>query len=95
MLCLDKTGTLSEADLDIFGAIPSRISDRAIFEPLIPDISQAEVPLLQILASCHSLAVVKGTILGDPLDVKMFKASRYMLQEKQFENLSMFTTIGE
>lgn len=41
----------------------------------------ATSPLPQVLATCHSLAKVDGTIVGDPVDVKMFMFSQWQLAD--------------
>lgn len=33
------------------------------------------------MASCHSLARVNGNLIGDPLEVKMFEATNYELND--------------
>ena len=37
--------------------------------------------LLEGLASCHSITYVNGGLIGDPLDVKMFEATGWILEE--------------
>ncbi|KAJ8076562.1 hypothetical protein AAF712_000212 [Marasmius tenuissimus] len=85
--CFDKTGTLTEDGLDILGA---RALDRSglRFGELLEDIH--DLPLgndkasfLHALATCHSLKKVDGELVGDPLDVKMFEFTRWMLEEGQ------------
>ena len=36
---------------------------------------------LEGLASCHSITYVNGELIGDPLDVKMFQATGWLLEE--------------
>lgn len=38
--------------------------------------------LLEALASCHSITYVNGSLIGDPLDVKMFEATGWILEEQ-------------
>lgn len=35
----------------------------------------------EVMASCHGLAWVKGQIIGDPLEIKMFEATGWTLLE--------------
>lgn len=35
-------------------------------------------PLCAAMASCHSLILLDGTIQGDPLDLKMFEATKWV-----------------
>ncbi|CAA7259088.1 unnamed protein product [Cyclocybe aegerita] len=83
--CFDKTGTLTEDGLDILGV---RSLERNVhrFGELLEDVH--DVPLgrekatfLHALATCHSLKMVDGEIIGDPLDVKMFGFTRWTLEE--------------
>ena len=85
--CFDKTGTLTEDGLDILGV---RGLDRNIhrFGELLGDVhdipaSRENTSFLHALTTCHSLKVVDGTVIGDPLDVKMFEFTRWMLEEGQ------------
>ncbi|RAH48335.1 putative P-type ATPase [Aspergillus brunneoviolaceus CBS 621.78] len=86
IICFDKTGTLTEDGLDVLGI---RIADKnESFSGLISTIYFDTAPLadrttiqrdtrhdniLYTMATCHSLRVVDGELLGDPLDVKMFQ----------------------
>jgi cation-transporting ATPase 13A2 len=36
---------------------------------------------LESVASCHSITYVNGELIGDPLDVKMFEATNWVLDE--------------
>jgi len=38
-------------------------------------------PLVVAMATCHSLTIIEGQIAGDPLDLKMFEASGWDLDE--------------
>lgn len=33
------------------------------------------------MASCHTLVKVKGELLGDPLEVKMFESTKWIIEE--------------
>ena len=35
----------------------------------------------EIMATCHSLTMVKGQIIGDPLDIKMFEATEWIIED--------------
>lgn len=86
--CFDKTGTLTEDGLDILGV---RALERGIdrFGELIEDIhdlpgplpNQSKATFLHALATCHSLKMVEGQVIGDPLDVKMFEFTKWTLEE--------------
>ncbi|EPQ57568.1 Ca-transporting ATPase [Gloeophyllum trabeum ATCC 11539] len=83
--CFDKTGTLTEDGLDILGVRGLERSAQR-FGELIEDVhdlpmSDAKANFLYALATCHSLKVVDGEIIGDPLDVKMFTFTKWTLEE--------------
>ncbi|ORY01301.1 putative Ca2+ pump [Basidiobolus meristosporus CBS 931.73] len=88
MICFDKTGTLTEDGLDILG-VRSLQASSAQFEPLTNNVEQAHghatvaesLSLMQALAVCHSLKLVNGEPVGDPLDQKMFEFTRWVLEE--------------
>ncbi len=83
--CFDKTGTLTEDGLDILGVrAPEYNVDR--FGELLEDIhdlpaSRDTANFLYALATCHSLKMVEGEIIGDPLDIKMFEFTKWTLEE--------------
>jgi cation-transporting ATPase 13A2 len=83
--CFDKTGTLTEDGLDILGV---RGLDRNVqrFGELLEDVhdlplGRGKATLLHALATCHSLKIVPGEVIGDPLDVKMFSFTGWALEE--------------
>lgn len=83
--CFDKTGTLTEDGLDILGV---RGLQRNVqrFGELLEDIHDlplgtGKATFLHALATCHSLKMVDGEVIGDPLDVKMFGFTKWTLEE--------------
>ena len=38
------------------------------------------------MACCHSLTYVNGLLVGDPLDIEMFKSTKWMLDESRSLN---------
>lgn len=38
---------------------------------------------MDIMTSCHSLTRVHGEIIGDPLEIKMFESTGWILEEKE------------
>ncbi|KAE8147364.1 putative P-type ATPase [Aspergillus avenaceus] len=90
VVCFDKTGTLTEDGLDVLGV--RTMGPNRSLSGLVSDISRgsATFPLhdhskygriVYIMATCHSLRVVDGELLGDPLDVKMFQFTGWSYQE--------------
>ena len=37
------------------------------------------------MASCTSITYINGELIGDPMDVKMFEATGWVLDESQLE----------
>ncbi|KAF8967867.1 P-type ATPase [Flammula alnicola] len=83
--CFDKTGTLTEDGLDILG-VRSLEKTAHRFGELLEDVhdlplGKEKASFLHALATCHSLKMVHGEVIGDPLDVKMFGFTRWTLEE--------------
>ncbi|XP_069105688.1 polyamine-transporting ATPase 13A3-like [Argopecten irradians] len=77
--CFDKTGTLTEDGLDMMGAIPVHNNS---FLPLQTDPSRLDHgPMLNAMATCHSLTMMDGELSGDPLDQIMFESTKWVLKE--------------
>jgi len=77
LVCFDKTGTLTEEGVDVMGVLPTdhtRVDD-------LTGVEQAPARLMECLACCHALTTVKGELIGDPLDLKMFAATGWTLHE--------------
>ncbi|KDQ21478.1 hypothetical protein BOTBODRAFT_25926 [Botryobasidium botryosum FD-172 SS1] len=87
VVCFDKTGTLTEDGLDVLGVRSlSRSGDR--FGELVSEVrdlplAQSKANFLYALATCHSLKVIEGETIGDPLDVKMFEFTGWTMEEGQ------------
>ncbi|KAI0063606.1 P-type ATPase [Artomyces pyxidatus] len=83
--CFDKTGTLTEDGLDILGVRGLERSAQR-FGELVDDVHDLQMgrdkaAFLYALATCHQLKVVDGEVIGDPLDVKMFQFTKWMIEE--------------
>ncbi|KAI8367719.1 hypothetical protein BD560DRAFT_331250, partial [Blakeslea trispora] len=92
-MCFDKTGTLTEDGLDIHGirAVQTTSDGRKIFDEECKSIGHldpndtnqytTQAKVLQTMTTCHSLKIVNGELLGDPLDLKMFEFTQWELEE--------------
>ncbi|KAM4771312.1 putative cation-transporting ATPase 13A4 [Rhinophrynus dorsalis] len=81
LFCFDKTGTLTEDGLDLMGIIPSggiRFQKMLKYDQM-HDMSWG--PLFGAMTSCHSVVMVEGKLQGDPLDLKMFEATGWVLDD--------------
>ncbi|XP_037876977.1 polyamine-transporting ATPase 13A3 isoform X1 [Bombyx mori] len=83
-MCFDKTGTLTEDGLDMWGVVPvSAATDPPMLgrpqrDPaLINDLHDLKMGM----AVCHSLTLLDGELAGDPLDLKMFESTGWLLEE--------------
>lgn len=50
--------------------------------------------LMICLASCHSLTIIEGKIVGDPLDLQMFEATGWKLEEPDVEDEKKFDLLA-
>lgn len=105
VFCFDKTGTLTADGLDVLGSRTVDVQARRFNElheavnemPANTKGMDAEIkklPLLHALATCHSLKVVDGEVIGDPLDVKMFEYTGWTLDEGKDASAKATTKSG-
>lgn len=80
-VCFDKTGTLTEDGLDMWGVVPA--VEGALQAPVKNVATLGDSILVKAMAACHSLTVIDGELAGDPLDVKMFEATGWTLEEPE------------
>ncbi|XP_069473523.1 probable cation-transporting ATPase 13A4 isoform X2 [Ambystoma mexicanum] len=85
LVCFDKTGTLTEDGLDLWGVIPSGGQSFQKVHLFRSDYALPWGPLLGALASCHSLLFLDGKLQGDPLDLKMFEGTRWIIDHSASE----------
>jgi cation-transporting ATPase 13A3/4/5 len=76
-MCFDKTGTLTEEGLDLMGVRPAYNGG---FSEMVNHPSNPG-PLAMIMMSCHSLTHIDNEIMGDPLETKIFHATKASLEE--------------
>jgi cation-transporting ATPase 13A3/4/5 len=97
LVCFDKTGTLTEDGLDMYGVQTTNMSWRQLecntsatdeinefHENIEKDVASLpfKSPVMTCLAACHSLTLIDNQLTGDPLDVKMFEATGWSLEEE-------------
>ncbi|XP_048250053.1 polyamine-transporting ATPase 13A3-like isoform X2 [Haliotis rufescens] len=79
VVCFDKTGTLTEDGMKMQSVVPSP-NNR--FEEEVSDMTKLKHNLLIYgMATCHSLTIIDGIVTGDPLDLIMFEAVDWVLEE--------------
>ncbi|KAL8831560.1 MAG: hypothetical protein Q9191_000803 [Dirinaria sp. TL-2023a] len=98
IVCFDKTGTLTEEGLDVLGLRvvnrpamrfsdiqlgPTELLPSAAFERDPTVDYELRKAALYTMATCHSLRVVNGEAIGDPLDIKMFEFTGWLFEENE------------
>ncbi|XP_037925344.1 probable cation-transporting ATPase 13A3 isoform X2 [Hermetia illucens] len=79
-VCFDKTGTLTEDGLDMWGVLPKSPTNQ--FQIPLKDVQRLpEDHFLYGMVSCHSITIMNGELKGDPLDLKMFESTGWILEE--------------
>ncbi|KAF0454787.1 P-type ATPase-like protein [Gigaspora margarita] len=91
VMCFDKTGTLTEDGLDVLGVrfINQTSSRFTELHTTVDTLSKSDSntnnysipPILCAMTTCHSLKLVNGELIGDPLDLKMFDFTKWILEE--------------
>lgn len=90
-VCFDKTGTLTEDGLDMWGVVT--VSSNK-FQLPVKDVSI--LPLNEVLigmVTCHSITIIEGQLIGDPLDLKMFESTGWQLEEPNVSDTSKFSML--
>ncbi|XP_050178204.1 polyamine-transporting ATPase 13A2 isoform X3 [Myiozetetes cayanensis] len=83
LVCFDKTGTLTEEGLDVWGVVPLENNQ---FLPIVHEPRCLPAgPLLYALATCHSLALLRAQLVGDPVDLKMLESTGWHLETMEEE----------
>uniref|UniRef100_A0A8C4NM40 ATPase cation transporting 13A2 n=1 Tax=Dicentrarchus labrax TaxID=13489 RepID=A0A8C4NM40_DICLA len=77
VFCFDKTGTLTEDGLDVWGVMEGGPSG---FSELVPEPRLLPTGhMLSGLACCHTVTLLRGQPLGDPLELKMVESTGWVL----------------
>ncbi|XP_006819618.1 polyamine-transporting ATPase 13A3-like [Saccoglossus kowalevskii] len=79
LFCFDKTGTLTEDGLDLWGVVQLQQDHLLKAVQNVDELPRG--PFLAGMATCHSLTMIDGNLTGDPLDLKMFEATNWLLEE--------------
>ena len=62
--------------MDLWGVIPN--GDGEFESPVRNPAELPQAPLLETMATCHSLTRIEGELSGDPLDLKMFLSTNWV-----------------
>ncbi|CEG71670.1 hypothetical protein RMATCC62417_07368 [Rhizopus microsporus] len=92
IFCFDKTGTLTKEGLEFYGAKPIKdVNDivKQRQDDIKPEFDRhiakvQDIPrLMQIgLASCHAVTILNGQFIGNPVDIEMFRSSKWKLSDE-------------
>ena len=82
-----QTGTLTSEGLEICGVVPVGDGEFSELVPVEQPMSLDEEVhvrrpvtsmLQEAMATCHDLFLMNGNLAGDPLDLEMFRATRWV-----------------
>ncbi|XP_030647267.1 probable cation-transporting ATPase 13A3 [Chanos chanos] len=93
LVCFDKTGTLTEDGLDLWGIQRVENGSFHVSEENAYKESLVKSQFVACMATCHSLTKIEGLLSGDPLDLKMFEATGWILEEATEEETSLHNRI--
>ncbi|XP_054266633.1 polyamine-transporting ATPase 13A3-like isoform X2 [Macrosteles quadrilineatus] len=83
-VCFDKTGTLTEDKPELWGVVP--VGQDGFDFPIQNVNLLRQKHLLQAMSTCHSLSIIDDQLCGDPLDIKMFEWTSWVLEESAPKN---------
>ncbi|EEB12615.1 cation-transporting ATPase fly, putative [Pediculus humanus corporis] len=90
-VCFDKTGTLTEDGLDMWGVVP--VSEKKCQNPVTDPKNLERSHILYGMVTCHSLTIIDGKLSGDPLDLKMFESTDWILEEPDVSDNTKFEIV--
>ncbi|XP_053988390.1 polyamine-transporting ATPase 13A3-like [Hylaeus volcanicus] len=91
-VCFDKTGTLTEDGLDMWGIVPCTNGVIGESERSVPKLHNH--PLFEGMVVCHSLTLIDNELCGDPLDVKMFESTGWILEESDIGQSNKYDLVA-
>ncbi|XP_061879454.1 polyamine-transporting ATPase 13A3-like [Entelurus aequoreus] len=81
LICFDKTGTLTEDSLNLWGIQRAKDGMFSSPETEVTTETLAKTSFVACMATCHSLVRIEDKLCGDPLDLKVFNATGWILEE--------------
>lgn len=93
LVCFDKTGTLTEDGLDLWGVQRAENGSFQLSEETAYKENLVKSQFVACMATCHSLTKIEGQLSGDPLDLKMFEATGWTLEEATEEETALHNRI--
>ncbi|XP_068175021.1 polyamine-transporting ATPase 13A3 isoform X1 [Antennarius striatus] len=93
LVCFDKTGTLTEDGLDLWGVQRVENGSFHLSEENAYKETLVKSQFVACMATCHSLTKIEGQLSGDPLDLKMFEATGWIMEEATEEETALHNHI--
>uniref|UniRef100_A0A8D0HAK4 Polyamine-transporting ATPase 13A3 n=1 Tax=Sphenodon punctatus TaxID=8508 RepID=A0A8D0HAK4_SPHPU len=93
LVCFDKTGTLTEDGLDLREIKRVENARFLLPEEQACNKSLVKSQFVACMATCQSLTKIEGVLSGDPLDLKMFEATGWILEEATEEETALHNRI--
>ncbi|XP_076828883.1 polyamine-transporting ATPase 13A3-like isoform X2 [Brachyhypopomus gauderio] len=81
LVCFDKTGTLTEDGLDLWAIQRVEEGRFCVLDQQVSADSLTRSAFVACMATCHSLTRIEGELSGDPLDLKVFCSTGWILEE--------------
>ncbi|KAJ2458779.1 hypothetical protein GGF42_001860 [Coemansia sp. RSA 2424] len=75
IFCFDKTGTLTKEGLEFYGGQVVDATSGS-FAALTEDLAATNALFRQAVASCHAVTDLNGELIGNPVDIEQFRASK-------------------
>ncbi|KAK9760648.1 hypothetical protein K7432_015125 [Basidiobolus ranarum] len=83
IFCFDKTGTLTKEGLDYYGVstVKDLKGDSCHFQDREESVPAVPINIQMGLATCHAVTQVNGQFIGNPVDIEMFRSTKWNLVE--------------
>ncbi|XP_050535310.1 polyamine-transporting ATPase 13A3-like isoform X2 [Daktulosphaira vitifoliae] len=91
-VCFDKTGTLTEDGLDMWGVVPT-VDTNFLSSFRNVTTMPTDHLLMSAMVTCHSITSIEGKLSGDPLDLKMFESTGWLLEEPKTSEDNQFDLV--
>ncbi|CAG7720248.1 unnamed protein product, partial [Allacma fusca] len=75
------TAANDDLEQESAGAIGQSKGGAAFIDSVRQSDNLEQIPLMVGMAACHSLTLIDGNLIGDPLDLKMFEWTEWSLEE--------------
>ncbi|XP_061833687.2 polyamine-transporting ATPase 13A3-like [Nerophis lumbriciformis] len=90
LVCFDKTGTLTEDSLHLWGIQRAEVGTFSPPETEVATENLMKTSFVACMATCHSLISIEDKLCGDPIDLKVFSATGWILEEPRKEQTAIY-----